>query len=224
MIVNGFWHGEQIDELSLFCINSWIKNGYEFHLWTFNKDISVKNATIKDARVLTPSSSYFTYDRGHSAGSPVAFSNYFRAVLLYELGGLYVDLDMLCIKPYNFTQEYVFCKQQHSAYPLSIGTGIIYTNRNKNRIFKEWRDSILEKRKNPITHGDLGPDLFTRLIVKNKLLHYTLSKEYFNPVDWEDPDKMFEKKLDTFGIHLYCSQWKKEDYSKIGILKKLYGY
>ena len=43
---------------------------------------------------------YFTYDEGHSKGTPVAFSNLFRAELLYQRGGLYADLDMFCLKPY----------------------------------------------------------------------------------------------------------------------------
>jgi len=224
MTVNGFWYGEQIDELSLFCINSWISNGYEFYLWTYNTDIEIEGVTVKNAEDLLPFMSYFTYDKGHSAGTPVAFSNYFRAILLYEIGGLYVDLDMLCIKPYSFTKDYVFCKQHHSAYPISIGTSIIFSKRNKNRIFKQWADSILYKAKGSIRHGDLGPDLFTSLVIKNKLLHYTLEKQYFNPIDWENSNEMFKVRVDSYGMHLFSSQWTIDDYSNIKILKDFYGH
>ena len=38
--VNGFWYGSELGELEKLCINSWIKNGYEFHLWVYD-DIKI---------------------------------------------------------------------------------------------------------------------------------------------------------------------------------------
>ena len=104
MIVNGFWYGKEIDELSIYCIQSWIKKGFEFHLWSYNKT-QVEGAISKNASLILKEDQYFTYDGGHSAGSPVAFSNLFRAELLYQKGGLYVDLDMLCVNAFNFTDK-----------------------------------------------------------------------------------------------------------------------
>jgi mannosyltransferase OCH1-like enzyme len=222
MIVNGFWYGNKLDELSLFCINSWVKHGYEFHLWSYT-EYKIPGVIFKNAEDLLPSESYFTYDKGHSAGTPVAFSNYFRAVLLYEIGGLYVDLDMLCVKPYRFVQDYVFCEQEHSAFSLSIGTSIIYVKERNQPIFKDWCESILEKRKESIRHGDLGPDLFTSLVKKYSLHNYTLSKEYFNPVDWENSEEMFIRPFTTYGIHLFSSQWTEKDFSRLATLKQYYG-
>lgn len=232
MIVNGFWHGGDLDDLSLYCINSWIKNGYSFNLWTYNKSIQVENVVIKDAEELVPFTSYFTYDGGHTAGTPVAFSNYFRAVLLYELGGLYADLDMLCLRPYRFNKKYMFCKQGHNAYDwleskygekVSIGTSIIYTKDKHQKIFSDWKNEIKRLSSGRIKHGDLGPDLFTKLIIEHSLLSYCKGKKTFNPIDFFNFDKVFEGPLVTYGIHLFSSQWKEDKEDKLNKLKAFYG-
>ena len=100
MIVNGLWYGSELGELEKLCIDSWIENGYKFRLWLY-EDIEVpKDVIVKNANHIVSFDQYFTYSEGHTVGTPVAFSNLFRTQLLYKLGGLYVDLDVLCLKPY----------------------------------------------------------------------------------------------------------------------------
>jgi len=45
-IVNGFWYGSELGKLEKLCINSWIKNGYEFNLWVYDLDIEVPEPVI----------------------------------------------------------------------------------------------------------------------------------------------------------------------------------
>lgn len=232
MIVNGFWYGEEIDELSIYCIQSWIKKGFKFHLWSYSKT-QVEGAVSKNAALILKKDQYFTYNGGHSAGSPVAFSNLFRAELLYQKGGLYVDLDMLCINAFNFSdKKFVFAKQGHNAMDwleskygkrLSVATSIIYSKNKGEKIFKEWINNINELRKNEIRHGDLGPDLFTKLIIENKLEKYLYKKEYFCPADFYNFPLLLEHKYNSWTVHLYSSMWKEEFYYKLKLLKELYG-
>ena len=217
MVVNGYWHKGELDSLSKFCINTWIKNGFEFHLWTYDLSLKSDSITIKNANTIVDESEYFTYDGGHTVNTPVAFSNLFRAELLYKLGGLYVDLDLLCIKPYSFNDRFVFCEQAHNAYDwleskyklkLSIGTSIIYSRDKNERLFKRWAYRIRRLSNGTIRHGDLGPDLFTSLVIKEKLLSYILDKNFFNPIDFFNHNELFKSKLDTYGVHLFASQFK----------------
>lgn len=232
MIVNGFWYGKEIDELSIYCIQSWIKKGFEFHLWSYNKT-QVEGAITKNASLILKEDQYFTYDGGHSAGSPVAFSNLFRAELLYQKGGLYVDLDMLCVNAFNFSDKrFVFSKQGHNAMDwleskygkkLSVATSIIYSKNKGEKIFKEWVKNINELRINKIKHGDLGPDLFTKLVIENKLEKYLYKKEYFCPADFYNFSLLLERKYNSWTVHLYSSMWEEEFYYKFKLLKELYG-
>ena len=75
-IVNGFWYGSELGDLEKLCINSWIKNGYEFHLWLYD-DIEVPNGVVvKNANDIVSLDQYFTYTKGHTKNTPVAFQIY----------------------------------------------------------------------------------------------------------------------------------------------------
>jgi len=216
--VNGFWYGSELGELEKLCINSWIKNGYEFHLWLYD-DVKVPKGVIKENANeiinLDPSSDvrvkYFTYDKGHSKGTPVAFSNLFRAQLLYKNGGLYVDLDVLCLKPYEFNGRFVFSEQVDSGHSYHVATCIIYSEKSGEFIFDDWTDWIRSLCSRSITHGDLGPNLFTKIILENKLEAFVLPKEYFCPVDWQSYKDIFDYKGDSYGVHLFNSLWELDE-------------
>ena len=215
MIVNGFWYGSELGELEKLCIDSWIKNGYEFHLWIYD-DIEVSNGVVvENANHIVSFNQYFTYNEGHSKGTPVAFSNLFRAQLLYQRGGLYSDLDVLCLKPYDFNKRFVFSEEGDSTHPYHVATCILYTKEMGESFFDDWSDWILSMKSGIIKHGDLGPNLFTKLVIDNKLEKYVLPKEHFCPVDWESYKDVLEYKSDSYGLHLYRSLWNEKDRKKL---------
>ena len=214
MKVNGFWYGSELGELEKLCINSWIKNGYEFNLWVYDLDIEVPEPVIvRNANHIVDFREYFTYDEGHSKGTPVAFSNLFRAELLYQRGGLYADLDMFCLKPYHFKKRLVFSEQVDSGWEWHVATCILYSENAGEELFKDWIDWIIAKRNNwrPTTHGDLGPNLITPLIISRDLKEYVLPKEYFCPVDWQSYKDIFDYKGDSYGVHLFNSLWELDE-------------
>jgi len=219
MIVNGLWYGSELGELEKLCIDSWIENGYKFRLWLY-EDIEVpKDVIVKNANHIVSFDQYFTYSEGHTVGTPVAFSNLFRTQLLYKLGGLYVDLDVLCLKPYEFNERFVFSEQVDSGWDYHVATCILYSENKGERVFEDWSDWILAKKNKTITHGDLGPNLFTKLIINNKLQKYVLPKDYFCPIDWQSYKDMFINRPDSYGIHLFGSIWEDEDYKNIDKLR-----
>ena len=218
--VNGFWYGTELGELEKLCINSWIENGYEFNLWLYD-DIEVPEGVIvKNASDIISIDEYFTYDDGVSKGTAVAFSNLFRSNLLYQRGGLYIDLDVLCLRPYNFDKRFVFSRQIDSEWGYHVATCIIYSENTEEEIFNDWSNRIIEtKNVSSIAHGDLGPHLFTRLIELYNLKKYVLPKRNFCPIDWESYKDVLESNFDSYGVHLYRSLWDDEDYKNINKLK-----
>ena len=214
-VVNGFWHGSELGELEKLCIDSWIKNGYEFHLWLYD-DIEVpEGVVVENANHIVSFNQYFTYNEGHTKGTPVAFSNLFRAQLLYQRGGLYSDLDVLCLKPYDFNKRFVFSEQGDSTHSYHVATCILYTKEKGESFFDDWSDWIIAKKNKTITHGDLGPNLFTKLITLYNLKEYVLPKEHFCPVDWESYKDVLEHKFDSYGVHLYRSLWNQKELKKL---------
>ena len=126
---------------------------------------------------------------------------------------------MLCLKPYEFNERFVFSEQVDSGWDYHVATCILYSENKGERIFEDWSDWILAKKNKTITHGDLGPNLFTKLIINNKLQKYVLPKDYFCPIDWQSYKDMFINRPDSYGIHLFGSIWEDEDYKNIDKLR-----
>lgn len=96
-IIQGLWIGPELSRLEKLCINSFLKNGHEFHLYTYQDVIGIpEKCKIKDANDIIPKDEIFYYS--DTKGNPSAFSNMFRYKLLYDLGGYWSDMDMICLK------------------------------------------------------------------------------------------------------------------------------
>lgn len=113
-IVHGLWIGENLSKLELLTINSFINNGHQFYLWLYKpiNNILPEGVICKDANTIIPENKIFRYkyknQYGHGKGSLGGFSDIFRYKLLYEYGGWWTDMDITCLKPLNFVQDYVF--------------------------------------------------------------------------------------------------------------------
>lgn len=115
-IVHGLWIGDTLSHLEMLTIHSFINCGHSFHLWTYGKISNAlpAGATLRDANEIIPEEKVFRYKYankfGHGKGSVSGFSDIFRYKLLYEKGGWWVDMDVTCLQPLNFTEPYFFRK------------------------------------------------------------------------------------------------------------------
>ena len=101
-------------------IASFLQNGHEYHLYVYDAVQNVPTrAVIKDANEILPASRIFQYK--HQA-SYAGFANFFRYKLLLERGGWWVDTDVICLKPFDFADEYVFATETDGERePISSG-------------------------------------------------------------------------------------------------------
>lgn len=222
MIVNSFWLGETITPLNELCIESWLKKGYTYNLYTYGKINTNLNVNILDANQIVDQKEYFTYHHGISKGTPVAFSNLFRAELLYQKGGLYVDTDVMLIEPVEL-EEYTFCYQYHPHYSTSIGTCFLYSKHAFSQLFKRWAEIIRDMSKGYISHGDLGPDLFTNLILAFDMLRFVKDKSLVNPIDYTEIQDLLNKPKAKHYLHLFNSCWGNVNIKFINRIKEYYG-
>lgn len=112
--VQGLWIGKELSVMEQLCIKSYLHFGHPFHLYIYD---SVKNipegTTICDANDIIPKSQIF---RAHN-GSLGYFSDLFRWQLLLSNGGIWVDMDMIALKPLDFEDEYV-CGEESIDKPV----------------------------------------------------------------------------------------------------------
>lgn len=91
-----------------------MNNGHTFHLWVY-RDLNHtfdEGVVVKDANEILPEEAIFQYENestsGWGKGSVAGFSDIFRYKLLYERGGWWVDMDVTCLREFDFPSPYVF--------------------------------------------------------------------------------------------------------------------
>jgi glycosyltransferase involved in cell wall biosynthesis len=114
-IVHGLWIGPTLSKMELLTIHSFVRHGHEFHLWVYDKIQTPlpKGVILQDANKIIPRNRIFRKadtdsETGVGKGSCSPFSDLFRYKLLYEKGGYWVDMDVTCLRPFNFKEPYVF--------------------------------------------------------------------------------------------------------------------
>src|SRR5579862_9281216 len=104
-IIQGLWVGSSLSAMERLCISSFLKHGHIFRLFVYEPVTGIPPGTeVHDAKLILPASAIFRYANGSLAG----FSNFFRYKLLLERGGWWVDLDTVCLKYFDFEDDYVF--------------------------------------------------------------------------------------------------------------------
>jgi len=115
LVVHGLWIGERLSRLELLTIKSFVHFGHEFHLWLYAplENIPAEGVVLRDAASILPESAIFR----NAAADPIsgvgkdsigAFSDLFRYKLLAEHGGIWVDMDVTCLQPFDCADEYWF--------------------------------------------------------------------------------------------------------------------
>ena len=109
-IIQGLWIGNKLSRFEYNSIKSYINQGYEYHLYTYDKIDNIPEGTIiKDANIIIDKKYIFYYE-----GLIAPFSDLFRYKLLYDKGGIWTDCDIVCLNslPNDKQHEYIFVAER----------------------------------------------------------------------------------------------------------------
>ena len=109
-IIQGLWIGDKLSRFEYNSIKSYIKQGYEYHLYIYDKVANIPDGVIiKDGNEILDKKNIFYYE-----GSIAPFSDLFRYKLLYDKGGIWTDCDIICINrlPIDKTHDYIFVAER----------------------------------------------------------------------------------------------------------------
>ena len=177
-VINGFWEGDRLTNIQKLCIRSFQDNGHDFHLYVKGQTEGIPAGTIvHDVReILPPIIPPFT--------APNFFSDYFRAKLIYEVGGYYSDVDEICLKPFNFTEPYVFVSEVWQLDPSKfVNNGCIFKAPPKCEFLADIIRTIESMDvQHPTSWVCMGPELFTKMIPKYNLGQYVKEPAVFDPL------------------------------------------
>lgn len=186
-------------------ISSFLANGHEYHLYTYDKALDVPLGTVlKDAAEILPASWIFRDSRGGFT----SFSEFFRYKLLLDRGGWWVDTDLVCVRPLAPESEFVLTLEPD----MTIATAVIRAPAGSDLMRSAWNECLRLDRRN-VNWGDSGPAMFARVVAEAGMLESALEPVFFYPLDWSEwakaLDPAFITALDprTRTVHLWNSMW-----------------
>lgn len=199
--VRSLWIGGELSIVETLCIRSFLANGHPFVLYTYGEIDNVPTGVqIRDANQILPESKVF---QSHGESYAI-FSDWFRWEMLFREGGWWVDMDVVCLAPFDFPEERVFAKESDG----TLGTAVMNFPREdalcrkmrERCLHPEWliqapkftrrlRDAFSWKRrlKNPIEHlkwGEIaGPIALTQIVDAEGLMKLACPFFTFYPVN-----------------------------------------
>lgn len=208
-IIQGLWVGNELSVMEQLSLASFLRHGHEYHLYVYE---DVKNVpagtTIKDGNEILPASRIFQYKQ---QASYAGFSNFFRYKLVLERGGWWVDTDTICLKPFDFEDEYVFSSEFAQGQEF-INSGIFKAPVGSDVMAYAWR--ICES-KDPerLVWGETGPRLMAAAVREFGLERFKQRPEVFCPIGYADWHKVLEPGAnlnldDSYAIHLWNERWR----------------
>ena len=108
--VQSLWIGGQLSKVEQLCIQSFIDHGHELHLYAYEPINNAPAGTyMHNAREIIEEDAVFTYKNGWGKGSVSGFADWFRLLMIRKNGGWWVDMDIICLKKFDFEADTIFC-------------------------------------------------------------------------------------------------------------------
>lgn len=222
-VIQGLWYGTTtLGQMERLSINSFLRHGHEYHLYSYDEIVNLpQGAVLKDARQIHPTFEMIRNRVGKVLGA--AFSDLFRYKLLHDRGHYWADLDVVCIRPFDFTDPVVLAAEQHRPnvklkHPIDPQSNI-GINCNVMRFpagsaeMAFCFEQALHFDRSQLVFGEIGPELTTRCALKFGLQKFIKPPRTFNPVNYFDfrdlvnPRRKPVISSDTYAVHLWSGAW-----------------
>lgn len=211
-IINSLWVGEELTFLELLTLKSFVANGHEFYLWTYGmlKTPIPEGVTLCNAEDILPKEAIFKYPEDGTIdwgkGSYAGFSDIFRYKLLYEKGGWWVDMDVTCLKPFQFDTPYFF--RNHWKFPV---VGNVMKVPPHSQLMKECYDNAVKQVNASNQEWHRPIQILNDAIENNKLMEFRqlglFNLDLFHNIEWFLHAR-YPIPADWYGIHWINSSRK----------------
>jgi hypothetical protein len=209
-MIQSLWVGDRLSAMEVMSVRSFLHHGHDYHLYVYQPVLNLpEGAVARDANEILPASSIFQYTDYQSYAG---FSNYFRYKLLLERGGWWVDTDVVCLRPFDFSAPYVFASEmaKGTAVPASA---IIKSPAGSEAMAYAW-SVCLSKQPALLKWGETGPKLVADMIARFSLDAFVQPTATFCPVECQEWNTLLTPPVrlplgeGTFAIHLWNEMWR----------------
>lgn len=160
-----------------------------------------------EAEEIVPRSKVFHYAAGEfNRGSIAGFSNLFLYNLIYQRGGWWVDVDHCCLQRFPDDVEEAFFRAPANDCPFRVAAGIFKAPAG-SEVLRRCLALFAQKDVSRLVHGETGPELITKVIMRLGQESRVQPGERYLPVPWWEYQRLFfdeELSVDgCFTLHFY---------------------
>lgn len=214
--IQSLWLGDKLTTMEIMCLRSFIAHGHDFVLYTYGPVVGVpEGVTVVDGNSVLSSDEYKPSDFLCASN----FSDFFRMKLMRDVGGWWVDMDALCLRPFDFEAPYVFGSEAKS------GGGSIpacsFMKIPRGSAIAEWMwNNCLTMDIKTLGWTQAGMDNLREAISVCGLEKYVVPTEVFCPVPWWEAKSFVDPSVSlVFGpqvaaVHLWNKMWSLENLNK----------
>lgn len=207
--LNTLWIGEELHPIHQLCLLSAIRQGHAVRLFCYGPVRGVPaEVEVVSAEEVLPRTTMFVHAK---TGSPAPFADRFRLKLIEKGFGVWIDTDMLFVRPLSIAAEHIFGWENDRL----VGNAILCFDK-KCAAFKMLVDAIDDDYFIPpwfasssrfyyssmkilgaprhvrhMPYGTTGPDLLTWWIGANALQKQVLPREVFYALPYERKFEVF---------------------------------
>ena len=232
--IASLWIGGQLSWLEQLCLKSFADAGHHTTLYSYEEIPNVPEGVhTADAAEIFPGDPMYRHVR---TGSPAIHADLWRLNLLRKTDKIWVDADIYCYRPFNFSRKSVFGWEKDGLVCNAV-LGLPKTSGALNAMLaffedeyaigpwlRPWQQKELQAEKdagNPVhmtaqNWGFTGPAAVTYFLRQSGEIKYAEPVEAFYPVSFRDRNKMFQSKFDmndwfsedTRGVHFWARRMK----------------
>lgn len=216
-----YWSGPPLSLLEKLCLESWTRFGARVDLFTHDSVTTMREqipvaakpyVTVINADVIVDRSKKFDYAGGHKskrsdAFKALPFSDLFRYELLRKRGGVWMDFDIVLIRPiparlfkapYFFVSERTMQAGAYKSKETSKPTNACIYARDPE---SDWANHICEASEGAVVDSAWTFMKIFQASLTPELHRYIQPPEFIMPVNWWDLDGLFTpaEKLDKGG-------------------------
>jgi len=229
------WIGDRLSWLEQLSLKSFVDAGHETFLYCYNLIPNAPSGvTLRDAREIFPGDEIIRHKR---TGSPAIHADLWRLHLMQQTDYIWVDADVLCVKPFDFSNPFVFglekphlvCNavmrlpensatlkglMEFIADPYAIGAWLKPENQAELQAAKDKGEPVHFSEQE---WGLTGPAALSHYLKESGEWDQALPQEAFYPISFKDRNKMIMSRFDvekdfltkdTYAVHMWARRMK----------------
>ena len=243
--IHCFWSNAPLSDMSRLSLQSMVRQGHPVRLYTYDNLAAMQarvpsGVMVVDAASLVPAA---IYQHAVLNSDIRYFSDIFRYAVLHELGGWWLDTDIVLVKPLDFGREHVFSTQWSGVEQGHVCVGDVMRAPKGSVHMANLYALSLQRMfsENRVEYGAVGPLLLSEYLLVaggEELQSSILPPSSFNAIDRREVELFavesragFELLSDprVTGVHLWGRMWAERglrfdavpEESVAGYLKKL---